>query len=124
MDNCSDIVDFKNSKDSTNLSELLFLITLAVTVQILDGMLTSFGVSVFGPGIEGNPIIRNLILNFGCTTALCSVKLFAASASIIVCVGTIKRKWAGLALRGLILIYIFLAIIPWTAILTNHVICQ
>lgn len=54
----------------------LSLIILIVS-QFLDGILTYLGVDKYGHDIEGNPIIRNLIINYGLLEAIMVTKIFS-----------------------------------------------
>lgn len=55
-----------------------FLVYL-ILLQVLDGLLTYWGVvyTGYGPQIEGNPLLQYLIIQFGPGIALFSVKCFA-----------------------------------------------
>lgn len=85
--------------------------------QMLDGLLTSLGVSRFGTEIEGNPFLRALMEDLGQVTALGIVKL----ASVLVILGLVaasrKLPWVSSALGALTCVYFFSAILPWTYIL-------
>lgn len=91
-------------------------ITLAF-LQLADGYLTLIGVTRFGTGAEGNPLLRHLIEEFGPVQILTVVKLFA-----IFLIGTLtyyaqSQLWVRSAMGAVSFIYVVGAIIPWTYIL-------
>lgn len=66
----------------------------------------------FGLGIEANPIIASLMMQFGHGPALTLAKLFAGALGI--CLHMRQVHGAVALLTGF---YITAAIVPWTAIL-------
>lgn len=77
-------------------------------VQCLDGMLTYLGISIWGLGIEANPLVSSAVAVAGLGPGLVGAKLVAAALGIL------------LHLRGvhglvalLTAIYVALAIVPW-----------
>jgi hypothetical protein len=82
-----------------------------LVVQCLDGVLTYLGVSIWGPGIEANPLVSSAVQVAGLGTGLAAVKLFAVSLGIVL---HLRRVHNLVAL--LTLIYVGLAILPWTAL--------
>jgi len=80
-------------------------------VQCLDGIFTYLGVSMWGPGIEANPLVSSAVAVAGLGVGLAGTKLVAAGFGIL------------LHLRGvhglvalLTAVYVALAIVPWTAV--------
>jgi hypothetical protein len=89
------------------------LVVLAfLFAQAGDGVLTYIGLAVFGPAIEGNPLIAGLMGVMGAGPALASVKLLAGSLGIFLHLFGAHRLIA--VLTG---VYVALAVAPWTAIL-------
>jgi hypothetical protein len=86
-------------------------------LQILDGLLTLMGVSRFGIDIEGNPLLRNLMLQFGSEFILLVTKLFAILVVILLTTLAHKIFWIKNALAAVSCVYLFGAILPWTYIL-------
>jgi arginine exporter protein ArgO len=80
--------------------------------QILDGVLTYVGVSVFGVAAEGNPILAWLMTKYGEAFALASAKVVAALCGVALYVLAVDRLLAALTL-----VYVGAAIIPWTLVL-------
>jgi Domain of unknown function (DUF5658) len=80
-------------------------------VQCLDGVLTYLGVSIWGPGIEANPLISSAIAVAGPIPGLAGAKLVAIAFGIIL---HLRRVHNVVAL--LTLIYLTVAILPWTAL--------
>lgn len=53
-----------------------------IVLQILDALFTCWGISRFGPEVEGNPLVKYLAITYGAEIALCSVKLVGILACI------------------------------------------
>lgn len=102
-------------------SELIFLGVTLAFLQLLDGLLTGIGVMHFGSEIEANIIIRTLIDAFGLFPALLLVKCAAIAIVVALCSISHKVRWVGSALKGIIVLYLLAAIIPWAMVLTFHV---
>jgi hypothetical protein len=79
-------------------------------VQSLDGIFTYLGVSLWGPGVEANPIIASAMALAGPASGLAGAKLMAISFGIAL---HLRRVHNLVAL--LTLIYVAIAILPWTA---------
>jgi Domain of unknown function (DUF5658) len=104
-----------------SLAEIIFLgITLA-TLQILDGLLTGIGVSQLGVGMEANSFIRSLMVSWGYVTALTVIKGCALIIIAVLCRLALTVPWVTTAFKGIIILYLTLAIVPWTVILVNRV---
>lgn len=99
-------------------SELIFIALTLAFLQILDGILTGVGVMSFGPEIEANRFIRLLIESWGVIPALLTVKIFALGIIVALCTMVPRVAWLASAMKMIIVLYIFAAIIPWTMILT------
>ncbi len=80
--------------------------------QASDGVLTYIGVSMYGPHIEGNPLIAWLMSAMGEGPALATAKLTAGFFGIALHLSAVHKAVALLA--GF---YVAVAIIPWVAIL-------
>ena len=80
-------------------------------VQCLDGVFTYLGVSIWGPEIEGNPLIGSAMSVAGMTPGLASAKLMAISFGIMLHLRRVHNLVAFLNV-----IYVGVAILPWTAI--------
>ena len=100
--------------------EIALLGVALAFVQILDGVLTGFGVHLYGTGVEGNLLLRTLMEQWGYIPALVSVKIFALSVICVLCILASTIPWLKSAMRAVILIYALAAILPWTAILLKH----
>lgn len=87
------------------------------SLQILDGVLTSIGVSRFGVGMEGNPFLRQMMLEFGHIPTLAVLKLFAISIVLGLVLLSRRLTWIPSALGAVSCVYLFAAVIPWTYIL-------
>lgn len=95
---------------------LMLGLSLAV-LQAMDGILTSVGVSRFGPAIEGNPLLRALIEEYGHTPTLALTKIFAIFVVIALTFMADSIPWVKKAMGALTCVYLFGAVLPWTYIL-------
>lgn len=80
--------------------------------QILDGILTYVGVSIFGIAAEGNPILAYLMSSYGEAIALAGAKIVAALCGVALYALAVDRLLAMLTL-----VYIGAAVVPWTLVL-------
>ena len=80
--------------------------------QILDGILTYAGISAFGVGAEGNPLLAWLMSSYGEVIALAGAKIVAACCGVALYILAVDRLLAVLTL-----VYIGAALIPWTLVL-------
>jgi hypothetical protein len=90
-----------------DLALILFLLA-----QASDGVLTYIGVSLYGPHIEGNPVIGWLMAAMGEGPALATAKLAAGGFGIALHLSAVHKAVACLAL-----FYVVVAVCPWVAIL-------
>jgi len=102
-----------------SLSKKAFILgaTLALC-QVLDGLLTYIGLSLLGVHMEANAFIRALIIAYGAAPALFIVKLLALLLATMLMFQAHQRKWVRPLIAGLILIYVGLAVLPWTYIIS------
>lgn len=107
---------------ATGQSNLIFaLVTLLIILQLLDGILTALGVSTHGIHLEANPILRSSMMHFGPLWTLLAAKGLAIA---IICVlGKLAKSvlWLPPVMILVAGIYLFAAIIPWTVILSSHI---
>lgn len=80
--------------------------------QILDGVLTYVGVSIFGVAAEGNPILAWLMASYGEVIALTGAKVVAALCGVALYLLAVDRLLAVLTL-----VYIGAALVPWALVL-------
>jgi len=83
-------------------------------VQALDGSLTYLGVRLWGPSIEGNPLVSSAMAYAGLGVGLAGAKLFATTFGIVL---HLKRMHGMVAL--LTALYLAAAILPWAIVLMN-----
>ena len=86
---------------------LLFLVA-----QASDGVLTYVGVSTYGVGIEGNPVIAWLMGTMGEGLALTTAKVTAGVFGIALHLSSVHKVVAVLAA-----FYFAVAVVPWVTIL-------
>ena len=80
--------------------------------QASDGVLTYIGVSIYGLGMEGNPLIAWLMASLGEGPGLAAAKITAGVFGIALHLSAVHNAVALLAL-----FYLVVAIAPWTVIL-------
>jgi len=83
-----------------------------ILTQILDGILTYVGVSVFGLTAEGNPVLAWMMASYGDAIALTGAKIVAALCGVALYMLAVDRLLAALTL-----VYVGAAIVPWTLVL-------
>ena len=80
--------------------------------QAADGVFTYVGLATVGNWIEGNPLIGVLIGAFGRGAAVACSKLFAALLGVVLHLAEVHH-----AVAVLTVLYVVVALIPWTAVL-------
>lgn len=108
------------SSAETISTEILVLGLILATLQVIDGILTGIGVMHFGTSIEGNAVIRNLMEIIGAGYALVIVKVIALGVVALLCKMSTKISWLGLAMKGVIALYLCAAVLPWSYILLTN----
>lgn len=91
----------------------LFLISL----QVMDGFLTSQGMLRYGTFAEGNPILRQLMETFSPTQTLFFVKAFAIMAVVLITIIAQRSRMVRDMIGLLSCIYLCVAILPWAYLL-------
>lgn len=84
-------------------------------VQCLDGVFTYLGVSIWGPGIEANPLIGAAMAAIGLVGGLAGAKIVAVGLGILLHLRGVHHLVALLTA-----IYFAVAILPWTALFLTH----
>jgi uncharacterized membrane protein len=79
--------------------------------QVVDGLFTYLGISSFG-WTEGNPLIAWYMHRFGVVPSLTGAKLMASMCALILHVLGYHKMLAVLTL-----LYLSVAILPWTVVL-------
>jgi uncharacterized membrane protein len=95
----------------TRFGELMLVLFLLA--QCFDGVFTYVGVKTFGLGIEANPLITALMLEFGVGAALVGAKVTAGLLGIALHLRQVHE-----AVAALTLFYLAIAIVPWAILLT------
>ena len=88
-----------------------FVILLFLISQVLDGVFTYLGVSAFGLS-EGNPIIAYYMTHHGVGPSLTVAKMLAVVCSMVLHLLGMHRT-----LGLLTLMYLSMAVLPWTYLL-------
>jgi uncharacterized membrane protein len=88
-----------------------------VSCQFLDGVLTYFGLTIFGYTMEGNLLLRNLMELLGIGFSLIIVKSVCIFLSIYLYQLSKTNFRSLLMMSALIFTYVYFALIPWTRLL-------
>ena len=88
------------------------VVVVFLVAQACDGVLTYVGVSIYGIGMEGNPLLAWLMETMGEGAALATAKGVAGAFGIALHLTAVHRVLAALSA-----FYVAVAIIPWLAIL-------
>lgn len=101
-----------------------FVLSIILSIfQVLDGVLTYFGVLRFGIESEANPLIRAAINTFGLFNSLFFVKVFALFVIFFLYKTYLKdqteneQKHLYYGLTFLVTLYAVFAVFPWTYML-------
>jgi hypothetical protein len=89
-----------------------FALVLFLLAQAGDGILTYVGVTVYGPHVEGNPLIAWMMATMGHGPGLATAKLTAGVFGIALHLSAVHKVVAVLAM-----FYLCVAIVPWLAVL-------
>lgn len=102
-------------KISQRVLNLAFLLVL---LQILDALLTAIGLDIKG-GVsgEGNGFLRYGMSVLGVIPTLVLAKSFAVIFIGALSLLSSKVSWIETAMTGLVALYLFAAILPWTMII-------
>ncbi len=93
--------------------EICRLALLLIAIQVADALLTIIGIRQYGLEAEGNPFIRDMMVQFGAEEVLSLIKVMAVLA-IVVLVKRIKHDTK--IVRGLFLVtcfYVVVVLQPW-----------
>jgi uncharacterized membrane protein len=88
------------------------VVVVFLVAQACDGVFTYVGVSLYGIGIEGNPLLAWLMTAIGEGPALAAAKVVAGGFGIALHLTAVHRILAALAA-----FYLAVAVLPWMAIL-------
>lgn len=108
-----------NSQISGLSKEVIVLGLILIALQIADGILTNIGMNLFGTGMEGNSLLREIMENYGAVTALVLSKGFAIATIIGLVYLSNQVSWIKVALKCVIVIYTTFAIAPWTILISQ-----
>jgi hypothetical protein len=101
--------------------EILLLGLVLIALQVADGVLTGMGMAHFGIHAEGNVLLKSLMQLIGYVPALVLAKGLAVIVVCTLCVLSNKIFWIPRAMKVVIGIYLFAAVIPWTMLLWDKV---
>jgi hypothetical protein len=93
--------------------ELRFLGITLCWLQLMDAVLTYFGVCKFGACEEGNPMLRSLILYYGHSNGLFLSKLPSLFFIFFFVRNGQNVIWAKPALKLVVVFYLYAALLPW-----------
>lgn len=94
---------------------------LLASLQVMDGYLTSIGISYFGIQREANLLLRYFMHTIGPDYTLILAKTFAISVVVLLTAIARRQRMFKPIINILCGIYLFAAIIPWIYILTTEI---
>jgi uncharacterized membrane protein len=100
-------------------TEIVVLGLVLAILQVLDGVLTAIGIHQYGTDMEGNLLLRSLMSLVGYIPALMVVKSASIALIVLLCRQATKMTWLKPAFYGVIALYTFGAVLPWTYILVS-----
>jgi apolipoprotein N-acyltransferase len=89
-------------------------------LQVADGVLTGLGMAHYGTAMEGNILLRELMLLIGFVPALVVVKTAAIGVVTGLCLYAYSVTWLRSAFKVVIGLYVLLAVLPWSVILATE----
>ncbi len=100
-------------------NEVLLLGAFLILLQAADGILTLIGVQQFGTSMEGNLLIRKLMIVFGHGPAIAIAKSICIAIIIRLTLLAHRVSWVRQAMGAICCFYLLAAIFPWTYILAH-----
>lgn len=97
----------------------IIALSLLLLFQILDGVFTYSGISVYGNEIEGNPLITYLMSAIGSFWGISAAKIFSIFSILLLWNLRHKVRWIPKSIEYLSVYYLFFAIIPWGLVLSG-----
>jgi uncharacterized membrane protein len=94
---------------------------ILVCCQILDGVLTYAGLSLMGVHMEGNSLLRDLMHYYGEAPVLFAAKSVSILFIALLTIQSHHRPWIRPLIVLLILVYLGLAVIPWTYLISQKI---
>ena len=88
--------------------------------QLLDGILTWIGLSIFGVHMEGNTFLNMLMQAYGSFPVLFVSKLVALVLVAFLTLYAHRRHWFRPVIALLCFIYLALAVLPWVFLISSH----
>ena len=105
--------------ESYSQIKVAWLGAMLISLQLLDGLLTGVGISLFGIAAEGNLALRTMMELVGPYYALAAAKIIAVLLVLALCHLARHIHWVPLALKCVIAVYLVAAIIPWIWLLAT-----
>lgn len=108
------------SKTNRSDTYLTSLTCSLIALQILDGILTAFGLMTFGPHAEGNPLLSFFMYQLGLIPALIFAKSSCIALVVFLHVQAKSMAWIRHALLAIASWYTFSAVLPWSYLLAQE----
>lgn len=116
-----DFLSPRESADGFGRSSLVSLGFVLCLLQLADGFLTGVGVLHYGPHAEANLFLKQLMISMGPVEALVTVKSMSMAGVLMLCRIGRDVVWIREAMMGLIAVYLYCAIIPWTIFIASRI---
>jgi hypothetical protein len=97
--------------------DAFFFALFLISIMIVDGVLTRWGVLQFDHSVEGNPLMRFLIEHLGLDSALLLAKAVAIGFVLGLTVAARRIRWIKNTIAVLCWVYLICAILPWAYLL-------
>ena len=104
-----------------SMSKKALILGLILTAcQVLDGILTYIGIYLMGAHMEGNAFLRQLFEVYGTAPSLLVVKILAIALITWLTLYSHNHKWIRAYILLIIIVYLWVAILPWVYIISHH----
>lgn len=97
--------------------DVMYFGVFLISLQVMDGVLTSRGMLKYGTAAEGNPILRALMEMFSPDQTLFIVKAFSIMAVVLITLIARRSHTVRDMIGVLSCLYLFVAILPWAYLL-------
>jgi hypothetical protein len=88
--------------------------------EVLDGLLTYVGLSLFGMEREGNAFLQNMMRAYGFSPVLFVSKIAALLIVLFLTGYAHRRKWVRPLIAAMCCAYLVFAVLPWTYLISSN----
>ncbi|MCB0319604.1 MAG: hypothetical protein KDD60_01685 [Bdellovibrionales bacterium] len=103
------------------IAKRALLLGIALVIcHILDGVLTFYGMEIFGTDAEGNSFLRFFMEQYGHGVALFIGKSLAIVLTLALMAMSHYRLWLRKCIGVIIVFYLTMAVVPWLYIISSY----